>query len=175
MVSAASTMTESHTVIEWAVTGTSLGPVLIAGTGKGVCLVAFGEGRGDLFRRFPAAQLVEGGAQFSALVQQVVAVIEEPDTKSAAAIPLDMAGTPFQQRVWEQLCAIPAGETRSYGAIAAALGQPGASRAVGGANGANPVAVIVPCHRVVASDGKLGGYAYGPDIKAELLRRERAA
>jgi AraC family transcriptional regulator, regulatory protein of adaptative response / methylated-DNA-[protein]-cysteine methyltransferase len=76
--------------------------------------------------------------------------------------------------VWDQLRAIPKGETRSYGQLAAALGQPGASRAVGGANGANPVAVLVPCHRVVAADGGLGGYAYGTQIKRELLRREGA-
>lgn len=175
MAGTASVVAAYGAVIQWSVAQSSLGPVLIAATAKGVCLVAFGEGRDDLAARFPEAQLVEGGARLWALARQVVAVIEAPATLPAAAIPLDMAGTPFQQRVWEQLLAIPPGETRSYGAIAAALGQPGASRAVGGANGANPVAVIVPCHRVVAADGGLGGYAYGAEIKAELLRRERAS
>ena len=90
----------------------------------------------------------------------------------SAAIPLDVKGTAFQQRVWEELRRIPHGQTRSYGELAAALGNPKASRAVGGANGANNVAVLIPCHRVIAADGTLGGYAYGLEIKAELLRRE---
>ena len=84
-----------------------------------------------------------------------------------------MKGTAFQQRVWKALREIPPGETRSYGELAAAVGNPNASRAVGSANGANNIAVLIPCHRVVQADGSLGGYAYGPEIKAELLRRER--
>jgi AraC family transcriptional regulator of adaptative response/methylated-DNA-[protein]-cysteine methyltransferase len=83
-------------------------------------------------------------------------------------------GTAFQQRVWEALRRIPPGQTRSYGELAAALGKPKAARAVGRASGANRVAVLIPCHRVIAADGTLGGYAYGLAIKAELLRRERA-
>ncbi|MEN7537013.1 bifunctional transcriptional activator/DNA repair enzyme AdaA [Aurantiacibacter flavus] len=157
--------------ITWAVAATSLGPILVAASAKGVCRISFNEGEDELRARFPRAELVKGGADFAALLQQVVAAIEEPGT--APDIPLDVAGTAFQQRVWEQLRAIPPGETRSYGQIAAALGQPGASRAVGSANGANPVAVLVPCHRVVQASGALGGYAYGEAIKRELLRRER--
>ncbi|MEL7320190.1 MAG: methylated-DNA--[protein]-cysteine S-methyltransferase, partial [Pseudomonadota bacterium] len=88
------------------------------------------------------------------------------------AIPLDVKGTAFQQQVWKALRDIPSGETRSYGELAAALGNPKASRAVGSANGANNIAVLIPCHRVVQADGSIGGYAYGPDIKRELLRRE---
>ncbi len=151
---------------------TTLGPMLLAATDKGVCRLAFHEGAEDLQARFPAAELVEGGVP-SDLVARVVQAIEAPDN-SPTPIPLDTAGTPFQQRVWAQLRAIPRGETRSYAEIAAAVGQPKATRAVGGANGANPVAVLVPCHRVIAADGKLGGYAWGEAIKRELLRREGA-
>ena len=159
--------------ISWAVVETSLGPMLLAASEKGVCRLSFNEGEDDLRARFSRAELIEGGADFAALVQQVVAAVETPGT--GPDIPLDVVGTAFQQRVWDQLRAIPSGEPRSYGEIAAALGQPGASRAVGSANGANPVAVLVPCHRVVQAGGALGGYAYGEAIKRELLRRERKA
>jgi AraC family transcriptional regulator of adaptative response/methylated-DNA-[protein]-cysteine methyltransferase len=87
-------------------------------------------------------------------------------------LPLDVAGTAFQQAVWAELMRIPPGETRSYAQIAAAVGRPGAVRAAGSANGANTVAVLIPCHRVVRSDGTLGGYAYGLERKAALLARE---
>tara|TARA_A100001391_G_scaffold7621_3_gene4821 strand:- start:20456 stop:21481 length:1026 start_codon:yes stop_codon:yes gene_type:complete len=157
--------------ISWTVAETSLGPMLVAATAKGVCRLSFNEGEDDLRARFPRAELAQGGADFARLVQQVVAAVEAPGT--GPDIPLDVQGTAFQQRVWDQLRQIPAGETRSYGEIAAALGQPGAARAVGSANGANPVAVLVPCHRVVQAGGGLGGYAYGEAIKRELLQRER--
>ena len=158
-------------VVHWAVLATSLGPMLVAATEKGVCCLAFGEGEAELRARFPQAELVAAGEDFRALFAQVVEAVEQPGPGSAA-IPLDVKGTAFQQRVWEELRRIPHGETRSYGELAAALGNPKASRAVGGANGANHVAVLIPCHRVIAADGTLGGYAYGLAIKAELLRRE---
>ncbi len=158
--------------ILWSVVETSLGEMLVAATDKGVCCLSFGEGGADLQARFPKAQLVEGGAGFETLLAQVVEAVETPGADSSK-IPIDVKGTAFQQRVWEALRAIPAGETRSYGELAAELGNPNASRAVGGANGANNIAVLIPCHRVVQADGSLGGYAYGPEIKAELLRRER--
>ena len=157
--------------IHWAVMATSLGPMLVAATDKGVCCLAFGEDERDLRRRFPRAGLVQAGEAFRDLFAQVLAAVEQPGPGSAA-IPLDVKGTAFQQRVWEELRRIPHGETRSYGELAAALGNPKASRAVGGANGANHIAVLIPCHRVIAADGTLGGYAYGLAIKAELLRRE---
>lgn len=160
-------------VIHWAVLATSLGDMLVAATDKGVCCLAFGEGEAQLRARFPKAELVPAGDAFRALFAQVLEAVEQPGPGSVA-IPLDVHGTAFQQRVWEELRRIPHGETRSYGELAAALGQPRASRAVGGANGANHVAVLIPCHRVIASDGTLGGYAYGLTIKAELLRREGA-
>jgi AraC family transcriptional regulator, regulatory protein of adaptative response / methylated-DNA-[protein]-cysteine methyltransferase len=157
--------------VHWAVLPTSLGAMLVAATDKGVCCLAFGEGEPELRARFPKAELVAAGEDFRALFAQVVEAVEQPGPGSAA-IPLDVKGTAFQQRVWEELRRIPHGETRSYGELAAALGNPKASRAVGGANGANNVAVLIPCHRVIASDGTLGGYAYGLAIKAELLKRE---
>jgi AraC family transcriptional regulator of adaptative response/methylated-DNA-[protein]-cysteine methyltransferase len=160
--------------VHWAVLPTSLGPMLVAATEKGVCCLAFGEGEAELRARFPQAELVSAGEDFRTLFAQVVAAVEQPGPGSTA-IPLDVKGTAFQQRVWDELRRIPCGETRSYGELAAALGNPKASRAVGGANGANHVAVLIPCHRVIAADGSLGGYAYGTAIKAELLKREGAA
>jgi AraC family transcriptional regulator of adaptative response/methylated-DNA-[protein]-cysteine methyltransferase len=160
-------------VIHWTVLATSLGPMLVAATEIGVCCLAFDEGEAELRARFPKAELVAAGEDFRALFADVVQAVEQPGPGSAA-IPLDVHGTAFQQRVWEELRRIPHGETRSYGELAAALGNPKASRAVGGANGANHIAVLIPCHRVIAGDGTLGGYAYGLEIKAELLRREGA-
>jgi AraC family transcriptional regulator of adaptative response/methylated-DNA-[protein]-cysteine methyltransferase len=155
----------------WAQVPTTLGPMLVAATEKGVCCLSFNEGEDALRARFPKAELVAGGAGFRALFTEVAAAVEKPGT--GQAIPLDVKGTAFQQRVWEELRRIPPGQTLSYGQLAARLGQPKASRAVGGANGANNIAVLIPCHRVIAADGSLGGYAYGLEIKAELLRRER--
>ena len=157
-------------VIHFAEVETTLGPMLVAATMRGVCCLAFCETRADLARRFPRAELIEAGERFRALFDEVVAAVERPGTGSA--IPLDVRGTAFQQRVWARLRDIPPGETMSYGALAAALGNPGAARAVGTANGANNIAVLIPCHRVIAADGSLGGYAYGLEIKRELLRRE---
>jgi len=157
--------------VHWAVLATSLGPMLVAATDKGVCCLAFNEAEAQLRARFPRAELIPADEDFRALFAQVLEAVEQPGAGSAA-IPLDVHGTAFQQRVWDELRRIPHGETRSYGELAAALGNPKASRAVGGANGANNVAVLIPCHRVIAADGTLGGYAYGLAIKAELLRRE---
>ncbi len=157
-------------VIGWTLFDTSLGSVLLAVTEKGICRLSFNEGEEELKAQFPNAELAAGAVPQD-LAEKVLKVIERPSTGSD--LPLDVQGTPFQQRVWQQLRAIPPGETRSYAEVAAAVCTRKASRAVGGANGANPVAVLVPCHRVVASDGSLGGYAYGTKIKAELLRRER--
>ena len=157
--------------IRWAVVDTSFGEMLVAATDVGVCCLSFGEGEAELRARFPNAELAVGGAQFARVLEQVVAAVEQPGSDNSA-IPLDVKGTAFQQRVWQELRRIPAGETRSYGQLAAALGNRNASRAVGGANGANNIAVLIPCHRVVQSDGSIGGYAYGPDIKRELLARE---
>ena len=159
--------------IHWAVVPTSLGDMLVAATDKGVCRLSFAEGREALEERFPAADLVEGGDDFAALLGQVVDAVEAP-VNGFDHIPIDVKGTAFQEAVWRELRKIPAGETRSYSDIAAAVGKPAAVRAAGSANGANNVAVLIPCHRVVRSVGSLGGYAYGLPIKDELLRREGA-
>ena len=157
--------------IHWARAETSLGPMLVAATERGVCYLSFDASEERLRAQFPKADLIDGGEDFRMLFEGVTAAVERPGT--GHDIPLDVQGTAFQQRVWQALRDIPAGETRSYAELAAALGNPKASRAVGGANGANRVAVLIPCHRVIAADGGLGGYAYGPEIKTELLRRER--
>ncbi len=156
--------------IHWAVVPTTLGAMLVAATGKGICRLSFDEGREQLAARFPKAELVEGGDAFAALLEQVVSAVEQPG--DSRAIPLDVQGTAFQQAVWQELQRIPPGETRTYAQIAAAIGKPGAVRAAGSANGANNVAVLIPCHRVIRTDGSIGGYAYGEAIKRELLRRE---
>ena len=132
-----------------------------------VCFLTAGDG--DTAANLDA--LVEGGADFTALLQQVVDAVEAP-AAGFDHIPIDVKGTAFQEAVWRELRKIPAGETRSYADIAAAVGKPKAVRAAGSANGANNVAVLIPCHRVVRSDGSLGGYAYGLPIKRELLKRE---
>ncbi|MXO96132.1 bifunctional DNA-binding transcriptional regulator/O6-methylguanine-DNA methyltransferase Ada [Erythrobacter aquimaris] len=160
--------------VHWSVIETSLGAMLVAATEQGVCCLSFNEDESDLARRFPEAELVAAGEDFRDLFRQVTAAVENPGQAALASIPLDVKGTAFQQRVWQALREIPAGETRSYGELAAALGNPNASRAVGGANGANNIAVLIPCHRVIAADGSLGGYAYGTQIKAELLEREKS-
>ena len=156
--------------IRWAIVATSLGPMLVAATAKGVCRLSFNESRHHLALRFPHAELVEGGGEFAKILGQVVAAVETPD--QAVAIPLDVRGTAFQEAVWRELQRIPKGETRSYAQLAAAVGKPSAVRAAGSASGANPVAVLVPCHRVIRGDGSLGGYAYGLEIKERLLKRE---
>lgn len=158
------------TTIHWAVVATSLGQMLVAATDKGVCRLSFDEGEEALRARFPNAALTEGGDAFAALLQQVVDAVEAPGT--GADIPLDVRGTAFQEAVWRELRKIPPGETRTYAEIAAAAGKPKAVRAAGSANGANNVAVLIPCHRVIRTGGALGGYAYGLAIKRELLRRE---
>ena len=157
--------------IHWAIVESSLGPMLVAATDKGVCRLSFGRGREELERLFPKADLVEGGADFAALVQRVVAAVDDP--ASGRDIPVDVRGTAFQEAVWRELRRIPPGETRSYTDIAAAAGNARAVRAAGSANGANHVPVLIPCHCVVRSDGSLGGYAYGLDIKRKLLEREK--
>ncbi|MEP1423136.1 MAG: bifunctional DNA-binding transcriptional regulator/O6-methylguanine-DNA methyltransferase Ada [Erythrobacter sp.] len=157
--------------VHWSVIGTSLGAMLVAASEQGVCCLAFNEGEDELRARFPKAEIIEAGGDFKALFDQVVQAIEEPGNDNSH-IPLDVKGTAFQQRCWEALRQIPPGETRSYGEQAAMLGNPKASRAVGSANGANKIAVLIPCHRVVPASGGVGGYAYGPEIKAELLKRE---
>lgn len=162
--------------IRMTVSPCSLGAVLVAATARGVCAVELGEDaetlKADFADRFHAAELVEPDAAFDALVEQVVANVEAPG-RPVADLPLDVRGTAFQERVWRALRDIPPGETRTYGEIAQAIGSPKAVRAVGSACGANPVAVLTPCHRVVGADGRMSGYRWGTARKTALLARER--
>lgn len=121
--------------------------------------------------RLADAEWVEGESAAADAVRRYLG----GDLRAIEEVVVDASGTTFQERVWQALRAIPAGETRSYAEVAAAIGAPGAVRAVGTANGANPVWVLVPCHRVVRSDGTVGGYGGGPDRKEWLLAHERSA
>ena len=158
--------------IRWTTFDSPLGRMLIATTAKGICRLTFEEGEQALRRIFPNATLVEDDGGMAELVEGALAAIERPS--AAPELPIDVAGTAFQEAVWRELRKIPLGETRSYAQIAAAVGKPGAVRATGTANGSNHVAVLIPCHRVVRSDGSLGGYAGGLDRKRRLLEAEKA-
>jgi AraC family transcriptional regulator of adaptative response/methylated-DNA-[protein]-cysteine methyltransferase len=158
--------------IRWIVTDTSLGPMLVAATDRGICRIAFDAAPDDLGRLFPNAQIRPGDASLATLARQVVALVESPARHHD--LPLDVLGTAFQEAIWQALRTIPAGETRSYAELAALAGRRGAVRAAGSACGANHVPVLIPCHRVTRSDGAIGGYAFGPERKRVLLTREQA-
>jgi AraC family transcriptional regulator of adaptative response/methylated-DNA-[protein]-cysteine methyltransferase len=163
--------------IRFAVGQCSLGAILVAATDKGVCAIQFGDDPEVLVRgledRFPKARLTGGDKMFEQLVAKVVGFVEAPS--NGLDLPLDVRGTAFQQRVWRALRDIPAGSTASYGEIAARIGTPTAVRAVAQACSSNPVAVAIPCHRVVRTDGALSGYRWGIARKRALLEREAAA
>jgi AraC family transcriptional regulator of adaptative response/methylated-DNA-[protein]-cysteine methyltransferase len=157
--------------------GMTLGWALVAATERGICMTALGDDRdrlGEALRqRFPAAAVIAEDAGLKGWADRIVRFITAPDQN--LDLPLDIRGTAFQARVWRALRKIPLGKTASYSEIAAALGQPKAVRAVAQACAANKLALIVPCHRVIRSDGDLGGYRWGLERKRELLARERAA
>ncbi len=163
--------------IRFAVGQCSLGAILAARSEKGVCAILLGDDPEALVRdlqdRFPKARLIGADADFEALTAQVVGLVEAPG--QGLDLPLDVRGTAFQQRVWRALQAIPAGATATYGQIAERIGAPKAVRAVAGACAANPLAVAIPCHRVVRNDGSLSGYRWGVERKRALLDREAAA
>ncbi len=153
----------------------SLGQVLVAATDKGVCNVTLGDDpdalEADLARRFPAAEQRKADKAFSMLAATVFDTIDGEPGRSME-LPLDLRGTAFQMRVWQALRRIPSGTTTSYGDLAQAIGAPRAVRAVAQACGANPVAIIVPCHRVIGKDGAITGYRWGIERKKALLDRE---
>ena len=155
----------------------ALGAILVACSARGVCAIALGDDPAVLLRelqdRFPRAELVGGDARFEALVARVVGFIERPAI--GLDLPLDVRGTAFQQQVWEALRRIPPGRTASYAEIARAIGAPAAARAVAQACAGNPLALAIPCHRVVRSDGALSGYRWGVERKRALLAREAGA
>ena len=163
--------------IRFAIAETSLGALLVAASEKGVCAISMGDNPEkllqDLQDRFTRARLVGGDAKFEKLVAKVVGLVERP--RKDLDLPLDIRGTAFQQRVWKALTTIPAGKTASYAEIAKKIGKPSAVRAVAQACAANSLAIAIPCHRVVKTDGGLSGYRWGVARKQELLAREEAA
>jgi AraC family transcriptional regulator of adaptative response/methylated-DNA-[protein]-cysteine methyltransferase len=160
--------------IRFAVGQCSLGAVLVAASDKGVCAISIGDDPErllhDLQDRFPKAQLIGGDPDFEQWVAKVVGFVERPALD--LDLPLDVRGTAFQRRVWQALRAIPAGKTASYTEIAAHIGAPKAVRAVAQACASNPIAVAIPCHRVVRTDGALSGYRWGVERKRQLLDSE---
>jgi AraC family transcriptional regulator, regulatory protein of adaptative response / methylated-DNA-[protein]-cysteine methyltransferase len=161
--------------IQFAIGDCSLGKILVAATARGVCAILLGDDPRallqDLQQRFSKAELSAGGAEFQDWVARVTELVEQPTRD--LDLPLDLRGTAFQHRVWQALRKVPPGSTVSYAEIARRIGQPQCVRAVGQAIAANPLAVAVPCHRVVGSDGSLTGYRWGQTRKRTLLARER--
>jgi AraC family transcriptional regulator, regulatory protein of adaptative response / methylated-DNA-[protein]-cysteine methyltransferase len=160
--------------IRFAVGQCSLGSILVAATERGVCSISLGDDPEalchELERRFPRARLVGGDGAFEALVARVVGLVEDP--RSKVDLPLDIRGTAFQERVWQALTKIPIGKTTTYSELARSLGSPASVRAVARACAQNPLAVAIPCHRVVRKDGDLAGYRWGIERKRELIVRE---
>lgn len=155
----------------------SLGLVLVAHTISGIRSVLLGDDHAalwsDLRKRFPSAELIEVDAYLNPVAADVIEFVNTPGGRLEA--PLDLVGSEFQRAVWSELLRIPLGSTVSYADIARRIGRPTAARAVAHACATNPVAIIVPCHRVVASDGGLAGYRWGLERKRALLEREAAA
>ena len=165
------------TRIRFAVGQCSLGAILVAEGERGLCAILLGDDPEALVRdlqdRFRNADLVGGDAGFERVVATVVGFVEAP--RLGLDLPLDIRGTAFQKRVWQALRALPPGTTSTYAQVARSIGAPAATRAVAGACAANPLAVAIPCHRVVRSDGGLSGYRWGVERKRALLERERRA
>jgi AraC family transcriptional regulator of adaptative response/methylated-DNA-[protein]-cysteine methyltransferase len=161
--------------IRFAITRSELGVLLVAATERGVCSVMLGEDAADLElslrEQFSAASIVRDASGMKTQIEAILAAMT--DHPAAVEIPLDVRATAFQARVWQALRQIPRGETRSYAQVADAIGQPSAVRAVARACATNPVAIAVPCHRVIGSDGSLTGYRWGVERKKSLLDLER--
>ncbi|HSL23792.1 MAG TPA: bifunctional DNA-binding transcriptional regulator/O6-methylguanine-DNA methyltransferase Ada [Vicinamibacterales bacterium] len=162
-------------IVRYTCVSSAAGRLLVAATTRGVCAVKLGASDAELVRllreEFPAAVIDSGDPALRGWVEGILAMIDGKAPK--AQVPLDITGTAFQLRVWKELQKIPVGETRSYAEVARRIGKPRAFRAVARACATNPVCVAVPCHRVVASDGTLGGYHWGVERKEALLERER--
>jgi AraC family transcriptional regulator, regulatory protein of adaptative response / methylated-DNA-[protein]-cysteine methyltransferase len=163
-----------NTQMKFAIGECFLGSILVAATDKGVCAVLLGDDPEalvrDLQHRFPHARLIGGDRSFETLAAKVIACVETPGKRPE--LPLDVRGTAFQHRVWKALCDIPAGTTASYAEIARRIGEPKAVRAVAQACGANNLAVVIPCHRVVRKDGTRSGYRWGVERKRALVEKE---
>jgi AraC family transcriptional regulator of adaptative response/methylated-DNA-[protein]-cysteine methyltransferase len=165
--------------IAWAIAPSPFGKVLVAATERGICAVFLGDSEskllGELRADFPAAKLVPGDASMKSRVEAVLARLDgrKPTSLLARDLAFDIRATAFQWQVWKALTEIPAGQTMTYGQIAAAIGHPGAARAVGRACATNPVSIVVPCHRAIGSSGSLTGYRWGVERKKKLLEREK--
>jgi AraC family transcriptional regulator of adaptative response/methylated-DNA-[protein]-cysteine methyltransferase len=165
--------------MQYTISESTLGLVLTAESAAGVCAVLLGNDAGalrdDVRRRFPGTELREGGVEMQRRAAGVVRALEHPAHDDLSrAFPLDLRGTGFQRNVWNALRDIPAGATATYTTIARRLGRPTSARAVARACAANPIAVLIPCHRVVRSDGAPAGYRWGLERKRTLLEREAA-
>jgi len=172
-----SNLARMNTQIHFGIGDTSLGLVLVAVSAKGVCSILIGAASAtlarDLQRRFPDAELIRDDAKLRGALADVRAFVDAPG--KGLDLPLDVSGTDFQKRVWRALTKIPAGSTASYADIARRIDAPKSFRAVAQACGANPIALAIPCHRVVRNDGALSGYHWGVARKRELLEREARA
>ena len=164
-------------VIRVAFASSAIGLLLVARSDAGVVAVLIGDDRDalrrELQRRIPLGRLAGADRALDALAAKIAALVDAPDR--TLDVPLDMRGTAFQRDVWRALRAIPPGTTTTYGELAARLGRPQSARAVGAACGANPLAILVPCHRVIARTGALAGYRWGVARKQALLQRESLA
>ncbi|PKO19340.1 hypothetical protein CVU37_03875 [candidate division BRC1 bacterium HGW-BRC1-1] len=164
--------------IRYSFTTTTLGLLCVGQTSRGVCAVVFGDDQklmlDDLAGRFAGAELIPGDCDNQAVAEQIARRVESPNGQ-CPSIPLDISGTAFQKAVWEILRQIPVGALTSYSEVANRLGRPTAVRAVAQACGANPISVLIPCHRVVAKNAALTGYRWGLERKSSLLQREQEA
>ena len=160
--------------IAFATSKSSLGTVLVARSARGVCAILIGSQAGeltaDLAAQFPDSALAQNDEKLAGDLEKILRFIETP--AGGLDLELDIRGTPFQRRVWDALCAIPSGRTVTYAALARRIGEPGSARAVANACAANAIALVIPCHRVVRSDGTLSGYRWGEERKRALLARE---
>jgi AraC family transcriptional regulator of adaptative response/methylated-DNA-[protein]-cysteine methyltransferase len=160
--------------IRYAFTNSAVGKIIIGVTEKGICSILIGDSEAELeatlYKEFAEAQFERG-----TLTEYVQPVLQHLSEQTPLNVPLDLHGTAFQIKVWEALRQIPRGQTRTYGELAKALGDPKAVRAVAAACGANPISMVVPCHRVIASDGKLTGYRWGVERKKALLEQEKSS
>jgi AraC family transcriptional regulator of adaptative response/methylated-DNA-[protein]-cysteine methyltransferase len=160
--------------IDYATAPTALGELLVAATGEGICSVQFGDNTAQLVdeleHRFKNADIAQADQSFEETVACIASLVDKPDTP--VDLPLDIQGTAFQEKVWRVLRGIPVGTTMNYKEVATAMGKPSAHRAVANACGANPLALLIPCHRVVRADGGTGGYRWGLERKQVLLETE---
>jgi AraC family transcriptional regulator, regulatory protein of adaptative response / methylated-DNA-[protein]-cysteine methyltransferase len=160
--------------IHYAIGHCKLGQTLVAASEKGVCAILLGDDAAellaDLHQRFANAEIEPAGIEFEKTVRAVIAHVDAPE--ATFDLPLDIRGTAFQQRVWQALMKLPAGEIATYSELAAKIGSPAAVRAVASACAANALAVVIPCHRILRSDGSLSGYRWGVERKARLLKQE---